>query len=198
MALQALGQTGGMASGIENQSFGEQAAKASANDQMNRFNTQNQVAMQQRNIGAQNQAQAGNLANAQQISNQNVQGTNQEQYAQLQRQMQQYNANLQHAEAYGAPLQAYGQAGANQAYGQGQATSNAATGIAGGMNSGMMFGALSQYMKPAASNTPNNAGAGPTMDAYNNGGGSGGIPYNNPTQRLTSGSGGFDANGNPL
>jgi hypothetical protein len=87
-ALQAIAQSGGMAGRINQQQFGQQATIAGAQDQMNRFNVQNQMAINQQNVNAANQAQAANLANSQQISNANVGATNQEQYDQLARQRQ--------------------------------------------------------------------------------------------------------------
>lgn len=113
-ALQAIGQTGGMANQLESQQFGEQATKAGAMDQMNRFNTQNQMAINQANVGAQNQSKVANLANAQQVSNANVNATNQEQYKALDRQRQNWLDKMAYAGAYQQPLSEYGQAHAGQ------------------------------------------------------------------------------------
>lgn len=107
-ALSATAQTGQLGGQINNQLFGQDSAKASAADQMARFNIGNQIGQQQRNVGAGNQAQAANLANAQNISNANVGQQNQELQNQLQRQMQQYQANVNTANIKAGGKNAYG------------------------------------------------------------------------------------------
>ena len=119
-ALQAIAQQSGMASNLRNQDYGEESARASAMDQMQRFNVQNQMGINQRNVASQNTAQAANLANKQSIANQNVGQSNQEKYNQLQRQRQNWLDKLAYAQSYQNPLQQYGQAGLQQAMSRGQ------------------------------------------------------------------------------
>lgn len=101
-ALQAMGQSAGLAGQMSQQSFGQQSDIAKAKDYINQFNTQNQQAVQQRNIGAQNQAAARNLDTRQGIANQNTQ---------LQNQQQQYNKQLQQQEFENRMARAAGMAG---------------------------------------------------------------------------------------
>lgn len=113
-ALQAIGAQSNMAGQLRTQDFGEEATKANAQDQMNRFNVQNQMAINQRNTTVGNQAQAANLMNAQDLSNKNVGQNNQEKYNQLNRQRQNWLDKMSYAQAYMNPLGAYGQAHAGQ------------------------------------------------------------------------------------
>lgn len=67
-ALQVL-QGGGT---IRQQDFDVNKTRATAEDEMNRFNVANQIAQQTRNVGTRNQAQERNLNNQQQIMNANI------------------------------------------------------------------------------------------------------------------------------
>lgn len=174
-ALQALGQQSSMAGQLRASDFGEEAQKAAAADQMNRFNVQNQMAINQRNVGASNVAQEANLSNLQNIQNANVGQSNQEKYNQLQRQRQNWLDKLSYAQAYASPLQQYGNAAAQQALGESSAR---AQGIASG------FGGLSSYLSSmggaggGGTKVPSNDGSvGPTVQnqqqQYGN------IPYYN-------------------
>lgn len=71
-ALEALKAYGGMAGQVRGQDFDIERAKADAADQFKRFDTQNQVEQQARNVAARNQAQAANLANKQRIQDTNT------------------------------------------------------------------------------------------------------------------------------
>lgn len=96
-ALQAALQSGNLGGQVRGQDFSNAMAKSQAQDMMNRFNTQNQVAQQQRNVASQNQAQAQNLANSQNISNANTNAANQELYRQQNAQEQYYQDMLNRA-----------------------------------------------------------------------------------------------------
>lgn len=142
-ALQAASQAGQLGGQMEQQQFGEAAQQQQAQQQMERFNVQNQLGVQQQNVAAANQAQAGNLANAQSISNQNVAGQNQELNNQLQRQMQQYGANTNRAiiQSGGANqlsgnLNQMGQQAGQAAYNQWAGAGQAVGGLAGAFGSG--------------------------------------------------------------
>jgi hypothetical protein len=197
-ALQAIAQSGGMAGQINQQQFGQQATIAGAQDQMNRFNVQNQMAINQQNVNTQNQAQAANLANAQQISNANVGATNQEQYDQLARQRQLWQEKMQYAGAYAAPLQAYGQAG----YGQEMSKAKMDAGLGQAMDQ-TAFNIAGMFMGQAPKQTTGtgvgdqsgqNQGQGPTQSNYNQmSSGSGEVGGGNyyGTTSYGSGGGGF-------
>lgn len=132
-ALAALGQQGQLGSQIENQQFGEASTRANAADQMNRFNIQNQLGIQQANVQAQNAAQAGNLANAQALSNANVSQANAERQRQVQAQQQMYqnlfNRQVAAANAYNGQASNLNQQ-ANQTAGQ---WTTGATGVSQGI-----------------------------------------------------------------
>lgn len=98
-ALQALGQQSNMASQMRGQDFSENATKAQAADEFNRFNVSNQIAQQARNVGAQNQAQQQNLANSQNISNANTSADNAELQRENDARMQVWNAQMAQAKA---------------------------------------------------------------------------------------------------
>lgn len=93
-ALQALGQSSDMASGMRSQDFNVNQAKASAIDERNRFLQQNSIARQQRNVGALNQAQLANLQEQQRIADANVAQANKEKQRQVDAQSGQYNQKL--------------------------------------------------------------------------------------------------------
>lgn len=95
-ALQAISNAGSLGSTIRGQDFSVANTKASAADEMNRFNIQNQMAQQQRNINTQNQAGLYNQQNAQQISNANTSQANQE----LNRQKQAQGTDWQNQGTY--------------------------------------------------------------------------------------------------
>jgi hypothetical protein len=65
--MQAIQQAGAMAGSMGEQEFGQEAQKASAQDALSRFNQQNLMDINQRNVGGRNQAQASNLAMEQQL-----------------------------------------------------------------------------------------------------------------------------------
>lgn len=78
-ALQALMQQGQLGGQINQQQFGQDSARAQAQDAISKFNAQNKQSVNLANTQANNQAQAGNLANKQNIANQNVGLSNQQQ-----------------------------------------------------------------------------------------------------------------------
>jgi len=128
-ALQAIAQSAGMAGQLRSQDFGEESAKADAVDQMQRFNVQNQMALNQRNVQAANQAQAGNLALKQSVADKNVTNTNEEKYDQLNRQRQFWDNKLRYAQAYTQPLMNYGDVNAGTEMQKGRRAAAIGTGI---------------------------------------------------------------------
>lgn len=93
-ALQAALQSGQLGGQVRQQDFNVNQARASAEDEMNRFNVQNKTTQQARNVGAANQAQQYNLANAQNISNANTNQYNTELQRQNQAQVDDWNNKL--------------------------------------------------------------------------------------------------------
>lgn len=108
-ALQAMLGGGQLAGEIRGQEFGQAQSEAARNDLTNRFNISAQRENQQRNIMAQNQAQAANLAQAQALHNQNVGALNQELYRQRNAQQQMYQNQLNRAQMQMGALQGIAQ-----------------------------------------------------------------------------------------
>lgn len=96
-ALQALRESGGLAGNIREQDFGVERVKAGAEDELNRFNIQNQRDVQGRNISAKNAAQDANLRALQTASDRNVGAQNQEYAAQRNRAADVYGMQTQKA-----------------------------------------------------------------------------------------------------
>lgn len=78
-ALDALMNSGRMAGDIRGQDFNEQARKAQALDEINRFNTQNRMSVDQYNVGTRNKGQQYNLEQRQNISDANTNIRNKQQ-----------------------------------------------------------------------------------------------------------------------
>lgn len=154
-ALAAISQGNTMAGQLRTQDFGEEGTKASAQDQMNRFNTQNQMAINQRNVATGNRDQEANLINKQSISNANTGQNNQEKYNQLQRQRQGWLDKMQYAQAYQSPLREYGNASAQQAYGEDKARSQGISSAFGGLSS-YLSGAGGKSVAPDEENAKKN------------------------------------------
>lgn len=93
-ALDALMQSGQMAGQMRSQEFGEESAKASAQDAIDQFNIANQRQTQSQNIQMQMQSQAQNLAEKQRIAEANAQRRQEEQLRRAQLKQQQYQNTL--------------------------------------------------------------------------------------------------------
>lgn len=89
-ALEAIGSSGQMAGQIRSQDFEVNRTKAGAEDDFQRFNANNSMAIQSRNIAAKNTAQMNNLQNKQQVMNANTAQGNQELLRQKEAQRQYY------------------------------------------------------------------------------------------------------------
>lgn len=130
-ALQALSAEGGQANAMNSQQFQQNQANANIANEQNRFNTQNQINNQQRNVATQNAAKQYNLGNTQQIANANTSQNNQEAQREVQAQQTMYQNAMQHAQgianAYTGQGQQIAQAGKDKA--------GAETGIFGGIAS---------------------------------------------------------------
>lgn len=77
-ALAALTQSGVLGGQIRGQDFDINRARAAAADEFNRFNVEQQIARQARNIGSKNTAQQYNLSESQRIADANVSQGNRE------------------------------------------------------------------------------------------------------------------------
>jgi hypothetical protein len=117
--LQAILQAGGMAGSMGQQEFAQDAQKAGAMDAMSRFNLDNQIGMQQRNVAGRNMAQASNLATQQRLGEIAAANRNQEAIHRSQLPQQTFQNQLQKAAAQGGVAIPFAQmqsdAGANRA-----------------------------------------------------------------------------------
>lgn len=75
-ALNAISQGANVATGIRSQDYGVASDKANAQDMISRFNAENAAAVQQRNVGSKNAAQAANLSEKQRMADTNTQVEN--------------------------------------------------------------------------------------------------------------------------
>lgn len=128
-ALSALGSYGDLSSRLRGQDFDIERAKAQAADELTKFNLQNSINRQMRNVSAQNQAQLFNLQNQQQIANANIQQANEETRRQAQAQRDYWNDLLKQRQMVAGAKQAeagYYQSMADQ-------TRDRAGSIAGGL-----------------------------------------------------------------
>lgn len=146
-ALQALSQTGSMASNLREQDFGEQSNIARARDAINQFNVQNQQQLQSRNVSEQNRAQLANMQAKQAMADANRQMRNTE---------QQYNKQLQQQRFQNEMSKVGGQSGAAQQVGQAQAgIHNADAQMWSGIGSTLGNVATAYGMAQANKATPN-------------------------------------------
>lgn len=164
-ALQATAQAGNLGGQIRGQDFSVAGTKAQAEDALNQFNINNQIARQQRNISSQNQAQQGNLSEQQRISDTNINAANAEKLRQANAKQQLWNSQAQLAGMKSNALT--GQA--NNYQQQGNATAGQWAGIGQGVGGAInAIGAQQQQQNfwdkllnkpaaaPAASETPGN------------------------------------------
>lgn len=149
-ALQAMQAQSGMAGDLRGQDFDVESFKASAEDEFNRFNVENQIARQTRNVGVRNVAQEYNLGEKQRIQDTNTNNYNDETYNQLARQRQYWSDKLDYAGMKAGIARSGGEAAARTSTQQGQNKANMISGVTGAVTSGL--GGLSNYYasKPAA------------------------------------------------
>lgn len=157
-ALQSMTQAGMLGGQIRAQDFDVNKTRAAAQDELNRFNTSQQIARQTRNVGAQNQAQQQNLSEQQRISDYNTAQANAEKLRQAEAKQQYWNNSLGYANSKAGALQ--GQAG-NYAK-NAQQTSDQYGKIGSGL--GSAFGTLGDFAsKQAAVPTAPQAVAAPVQ-----------------------------------
>lgn len=165
-ALQAIQSAGSLSGDIRNQDYSIASNKAAAQDQMNRFNVGNTLAVNQANQTAQNAAQYYNQANAQNIGNQNTQQANNELYRQIAGQQTDFANQVGLAQAKAGALTGQAANYNQQAQNIGSQISGAAGGLAttaGGIgqyiNNSNNQNFLNQFLQQYANNnnttTPN-------------------------------------------
>lgn len=132
-ALDALGQSGRMATDVRGQEFGIEETKARAIDERNRFLNENSIARQRQNVGTLNEAQRLNLAEQQRISTANTQLANAEMERQNQAKRDLYQDKLDLAKAKGAAHVAQAAAAGQRA----DATASRYAGIGSAIGSGV-------------------------------------------------------------
>lgn len=103
-ALQAIQNAATQAGATRSQDYGVAANRAAAQDQMSRFNTQNQQAANMYNAQASNQANAANLSNAQSVANANTGINNAEKQREVNAQQTQYTDSLSKNNALSSAL----------------------------------------------------------------------------------------------
>jgi len=117
--MQALQQAGAMAGSMGQQEFAQDAQKAAAMDAMSRFNLENQMGIQQRNVAGRNMAQASNLATQQRLGEIATANRNQEAIHRAGLAQQTFQNQLQKAGLMGGVAVPFAKmqsdAGANQA-----------------------------------------------------------------------------------
>ncbi len=132
-ALQALGQSSDIASGIRSQDFGVNSANTAAMNERNRFLAENSIARQRQNVNMLNEAQRLNLAEQQRIQDANIAMQNQEKLRQNQAQRDVFQDKLGLASAKAGALT--GQA--NYYQGQAQNTAQSMAGVGSAVGGGL-------------------------------------------------------------
>lgn len=141
-ALQAVMQSGQLAGNLREQDYGEASKRAAAEDAIKRFNTQNAMSVNERNINAKNAAQKYNLGEQQRIADANVDNANKQQL---------YNKGLIQQQFDNQAKIAAGKAGqmagaANQYGANAQATQNMWGNVGSGLiKAGTAFGTSKDY-----------------------------------------------------
>ncbi len=138
-ALEAISRSGDLGGNIRGQDFQVESTKAGAQDEFDRFNVQNQIGREQRNVGSRNVAQEKNLDVKQQVHQRNVETANQERLRQAEAKRQHWLDSLEYARARANP---YGQQ-AQMEMQSGQNKAQMWSGIGSGV--GSAFGSLANY-----------------------------------------------------
>lgn len=150
-ALEAIRESGQLSGQLRSQDFDIEATKAGAQDEFDRFNVENQVARQQRNVDSRNVAQATNLGEKQRVQDTNTAAANQEKYRQVQAQRDFWQDKLTQAQAKASVLTGGAGMMGQAAGGKDNAAANMWGQIGGAGASG--FGALSSYYGNKGKNT---------------------------------------------
>jgi hypothetical protein len=138
-ALQALAQAGTLGGNIRGQDIGLENLKSSAADEFQKFDVQNAINRQQRNVGSQNQAQQFNIGRQQQVSDANIAAANAEKARQQEARRQYWQDQLNYAQA-----RAGARTGAQNFY-TNRAANTASSWAGMGTAAGQGLGAAGQY-----------------------------------------------------
>lgn len=138
-ALQAMQQSASAGQSLRGSDLAYAQATKGAADEFKKFDTANQLGVQQRNVGVSNTAQAANLSEKQRIQDTNTQAENEEKYKQLQRERQYWQDKLQYAQALNNPG---GGAAADRELAKGKQDAEYKSGMANSVASGIasMYG----------------------------------------------------------
>lgn len=160
-ALQAMSGMGSMAGQLRGQNFDVARATSGAEDAFKQFDTQNQIATQQRNVAGLNRAGEYNIDRANRVSDTNIGNVNQERNNQRQRMLQQaqYNADLAKAKANALTGQA------SNLYQQSAATKQANQQLGQGLGNLAGFGASKLMGGGAAASGGSSAGLNNFLDS---------------------------------
>jgi len=138
-ALQALQASGTLGSQIRGQEFDINKAREGAADEFRKFDVQNQLGVQSRNVGAKNQAQQFNLTNLQDIMNRNTQAQNSEKARQMQGQQMNWESQLARGGALAGALNQSANVAQQRAAQTGQMWSNIGSGVGSAAGAGAGF-----------------------------------------------------------
>lgn len=132
-ALQAIGESSNIASGMRGQDFTANQARAQAIDERNRFLAENSIARQQRNVSSLNDAQRLNLEEQQRIAEINAAQANAEVQRQNQAKRDLFQDKFELAQAKANARLGAASAAGQRAQSTAQGIANIGTGIASGL-----------------------------------------------------------------
>lgn len=176
-ALQSTAQAGSLGGQIRGQDFDVSSKKAQAADELNRFNTQNQIARQQRNVASQNQGQLTNLAEQQRIADYNTQMANAELDRQSRARQDLWQNQLAAAQAKSNALIGQGQNSAANAARTAGTWQGIGQGVAGGIGQAAAYDQQNNLIKtlaargnalPAVAASPNIVAMAPEVPEQDN------------------------------
>lgn len=133
-ALDSIARAGTLGGQIRGQDFDVASTKARAEDELNRFNTQNQINRQSRNVSSTNQARQTNLANAQDILNKNTNLSNAERQRQNEARRTYWQDQMTRSQARAGAYNQQGNTATNNANRTANQWVQGGTAIAGAVN----------------------------------------------------------------
>lgn len=165
-ALEAIANQGNLSSNMRNQDFGEQSAKAKAQDVINQFNAANRQAVVSRNTSATNTANAANLANKQDVMNRNTGVQNQQEQARAAAAQQDYQNRLNKASGVAGATSNYGNFLANQDARSDQKFAGVMNGLSSAAGAFATSGALNNLAAAKGAGASAPAGTAPSNTGY--------------------------------
>lgn len=133
-ALDSIARAGTLGGQIRGQDFDVASTKARAEDELNRFNTQNQINRQTRNVSSTNQARQTNLTNAQDILNKNTNLANAERQRQNEARRTYWQDQMTRSQARAGAYNQQGNTATNNANRTANQWVQGGTAIAGAVN----------------------------------------------------------------